>query len=87
MALRDLLDQPQTAGELRAGMKASAVRDDRDVIVRMHADVERFRGDGLHVKFLFTDGIRPRVTARLDRGKQRQTARLIKRPFAQKAGG
>ena len=87
VALRDLLDQPQTAGELRVGMKAAAVRDDRDVIVRMHADVERFRGDGLHVESLFTDGIRPRVTARLDRGKQRQTARLIKRPFGQKAGG
>ena len=39
MALRDLLDQPQTARELSARMQASAVRDDRDVIVRMHADV------------------------------------------------
>jgi len=35
----------------------------------------------------FTGGISQRLTARLDRGKQRQTARLIKRPFAQKAGG
>jgi hypothetical protein len=73
VALRDLLDQPQTAGELSARMKAAAVRDDRDVIVRMHADVERFRGDRLHVESLFTGGIRQRVTAWLDRGKQCQT--------------
>jgi hypothetical protein len=52
VALWDLLDQPQTARELSTGMKAAAVRDDRDVIVRMHADVERFRGDGLHVESL-----------------------------------
>jgi hypothetical protein len=31
-------------------MQTAAVRDDRDVIVRMHADVERFRGGGLHVE-------------------------------------
>jgi hypothetical protein len=52
VALRDLLDQPQTARELSARMQASAVRDDRDVIVRMHADVERLCGDGLHVESL-----------------------------------
>ena len=87
MALRDLLDQPQTAGELSARVQATAVRDDRDVIVRVHADVERFRGDGLHVESLFTGGIRQRVAARHDRGNQGQTARLIKRRFGQKAGG
>ena len=52
MALRNLLDQPQTARELSARVQTAAVRDDRDVIVRMHADVERFRGDGLHVESL-----------------------------------
>ena len=87
MALRDLLDQPQAAGELRARLQATAVRDDRDVIVRMHADVERFRGDGLHVESQFTGGIRQRVTARLDRGNQGQTARAIKRPFEQAPSG
>jgi hypothetical protein len=46
----------------------------------MHADVERFRGDGLHVESLFTGGIRPRVAARHDRGNQGQTAGAIKRP-------
>src|SRR5207302_920210 len=76
VALRDLLDQPQTARELSARVQTSAVRDDRDIIVRMHADVERFCGDGLHVESLFTGGIRQRVTARPDRGNQGQTARL-----------
>ena len=52
VALRDLLDQPQAARELGARVQASAVRDDRDVIVRMHADVERLCGDGLHVESL-----------------------------------
>ncbi len=41
VALRDLLDQPQAAGKLGTGMQASAVGDDRDVIVRVHADIER----------------------------------------------
>ena len=52
VALRDLLDQPQAARELGARVQTAAVRDDRDVIVRVHADVERFRGDGLHVEIL-----------------------------------
>jgi hypothetical protein len=87
VALRDLLDQPQTARELGARLQASAVRDDRDVIVRVHADVERFRGDGLHVESLVHGRHQARVAAPHDRGNQGQTARLIKRLFGQKAGG
>ncbi|MEH2547722.1 hypothetical protein V1283_004367 [Bradyrhizobium sp. AZCC 2262] len=52
VALRDLLDQSQAARELSARVQTSAVCDDRDVIVSVHADVERFRGDGLHVESL-----------------------------------
>jgi hypothetical protein len=52
VSLRNLLDQPLPAGKFGARMQTAAVRDDRDVIVRMHADVERFRGGGLHVESL-----------------------------------
>ena len=57
VSLRDLLDQPQSAREFGAGMQTSAVRDDRDVIVRVHADVERFRRGELHAEFLFVEGM------------------------------
>ena len=56
VALRDLLDQPQTARKLSPRLQAAAVRDDCDIIVRMHADVERLCGGGLHVESL---GVRP----------------------------
>jgi hypothetical protein len=52
VALRDLLDQPQAARELSPRVQTAAVHDDRDVVVRVHTDVERFCGDGLHVESL-----------------------------------
>jgi hypothetical protein len=87
VSLRNLLDQPQPAGEFGARVQTAAVRDDRDVIVRVHADVERFRGGGLHVESLFAGVIRSRVAARHDRGNQSQTACVIKRPSGKKLMG
>src|SRR3954451_13387588 len=56
VALRYLFDQLQTAPERGPGLQTAAVRDDRDVVVRMHADVERLGGGGLHVE---SSGLRP----------------------------
>ena len=50
VALRDLLDQAQAAGEFGARPQSAAVGDNRDVVVPVHADVERFHRDGRHLK-------------------------------------
>ena len=71
VALRDLLDQPETTSELSSRIQPSAVGDDRDVIVRMHADVERLGGNGQHVESYFTGGIRRHVAARHDMRQSR----------------